>query len=170
MTNRKTWAREHAKAILSEQRIILPPVPIDKIAHSYGVNVQYAPFDDALSGMAFIKDGISIIGVNSLHHPNRQRFTIAHELGHHVMHKELLQSGVHVDKVVLKRDKVSAEGIDSKEIEANAFAAEILMPGEWIESLILGGLDVNDEAKIMMLAKQVKVSTAALQFKILSEF
>ena len=31
---------------------------------------------------AFIRDGVRIIGVNALHHPNRQRFSIAHELCH----------------------------------------------------------------------------------------
>lgn len=168
MDSGKLWAQNHAKAVLDPHDLTMPPVPIEKIAQDYGVTIQYAPFDDALSGMAFIKDGKSIIGVNSLHHPNRQRFTIAHELGHHVMHQRILRNGIHVDKTVLKRDKVSAEGIDLTEIEANAFAAEILMPSHWIDSLILGGLDVSDEVIMTFLAKKFKVSTAALNFRMLA--
>lgn len=168
MNSGKLWAKNHAKAVLNHHDLSMPPVPIEKIAEDYGVMIQYAPFDDALSGMAFIKDGKSIIGVNSLHHPNRQRFTVAHELGHHVMHQNLLRSGIHVDKTVLKRDKVSAEGIDLTEIEANAFASEILMPSHWIDSLIAGGLDVSDEVRMTFIAKKFKVSTAALNFRLLA--
>lgn len=168
MMSRKSWAKGHAIRILHEQQVKDAPVPIDKIARKCGVIIQYASLDDQLSGMAFIKNNVSYIGVNSLHHPNRQRFTIAHELGHHVLHKELLGSSVHVDKVILKRDQVSSSGVDLNEIEANAFAAEILMPTEWIDALLSDGLDVADEAKISDIARRFKVSIAALQFKILS--
>lgn len=168
MANSKIFAQGRARAIIENYGVSEPPVPIEKIAKSLGITIQYAPFDDALSGMAFVKDGISIIGVNALHHPNRQRFTIAHELGHHVLHAELLQSGVHVDKVVLNRDKMSAQGLDIKEVQANAFAAEILMPSAWIDDIINDGVDVSDETRIAALAKIFKVSTAALQFRIMA--
>jgi len=168
MLNSKLEAQGRARDIIKTYGVENPPVPIEKIAKSLGVTIQYAHFDDALSGMAFVRDGMSIIGVNSLHHPNRQRFTIAHELGHHVLHAEILQSEVHVDKVVLNRNKTSAQGVDLKEIEANAFAAEILMPSDWIDNLIYEGVDVGDELKIAMLAKKFRVSTAALQFRLMA--
>lgn len=166
MANGKIWAQDQARSIILRQGIKSAPVPIDKIARTCGVTLQYAPFDDELSGMAFIKNGVPFIGVNSLHHPNRQRFTIAHELGHHILHKDLLGNSVHVDKVILKRDRISSSGVDLNEIEANAFAAEILMPTAWIETLISDGLDVADEVKVSDIARKFKVSVAALQFKI----
>jgi len=71
---------------------------VEKIAKELGAQVRFAPFDDELSGMVHIKDGVPIIGVNSLHHPNRQRFTIAHELGHLEFDREMITSSIHVDK------------------------------------------------------------------------
>ena len=41
--------------------------------------------------------GVTIV-VNSLHHANRQRFTLAHELGHFELHMTEFGSAVHVDK------------------------------------------------------------------------
>ena len=82
--------------------------------------------------MIYVNEGTPIIGVNALHHPNRQRFTIAHECGHLILHKPQITKEVHVDKALaspmLMRDSVSAAGVDEMEIEANLFAAELLMP------------------------------------------
>src|SRR6185312_11744791 len=100
------------------------------IIKARGIVLQYAPLDEDLSGMAYVKDGVGIIGLNALHHPNRQRFSAAHELAHHELHADILSRAVHVDKgfQVLLRDDVSSLGIEPREIEANAFASELLMP------------------------------------------
>jgi Zn-dependent peptidase ImmA (M78 family) len=68
--------------LLTKAGIHSLPVPVDKIAKCLGAEVRFSPLDDELSGMIYINEGTPIIGVNSLHHPNRQRFTIAHEIGH----------------------------------------------------------------------------------------
>ena len=83
--------------------------------------------------MIYVKEGTPIIGVNALHHPNRQRFTVAHECGHLILHKAQITKEVHVDKdfPMLMRDSVSAAGVNEMEIEANVFAAELLMPGSF---------------------------------------
>lgn len=61
--------------------------------------------------------------INSLHHPHRQRFTIAHEIGHRVKHTRELSSF---------EDKTFFRNGDSNliEIQANKFAAELLMPSD----------------------------------------
>ena len=105
-----THARAQALQLIEQHGIKTAPVPIERIARALGVKVQYAPFDGELSGMAFIKDGVPIIGVNSLHHPNRQRFTLAHELAHIQLHRDQLENAVHVDKGSLRRDLLSAAG------------------------------------------------------------
>src|SRR3954470_4270018 len=73
------------------------------------------------------KQGRYIIGINSSHPETRKRFTIAHEMGHLVLHQ---LDQVHVDKqfLVKLRDDISSQAIDPHEIEANAFAAALLMP------------------------------------------
>src|SRR6202022_1163955 len=118
-----------AKELLAKLNIRTVPIPVDRIAKALGAQLRYSPLDEELSGMIFIKEGIPIIGVNSLHHPHRQRFTIAHEIGHLELHRRFITDQIHVDKkfTVLMRDPNSATGTDRLEIEANRFAAELLM-------------------------------------------
>ena len=158
-----------AQELLNSFGAVGSPVPVEKIAKSIGVQVRFSPLDDELSGMIYIKDGVPIVGVNSIHHPNRQRFTIAHELGHYQLHRDVLSSAVHVDKnfPVLMRDANSATGWDKREIEANQFAAALLMPKSSIEHA-LGGkpLDIDDDRPLEEIARKFRVSKQALEYRI----
>ncbi|GLK53427.1 ImmA/IrrE family metallo-endopeptidase [Maricaulis virginensis] len=160
-------ARQRAKELLSECGIERVPTPLARLARKLGIRVDYTPLDDALSGMAFIKDGQKLVWVNSLHHPNRQRFTLAHEIGHHVLHANELEAGVHVDKGMLRRDAVSTQGTELIEIQANNFASELLMPEERLRTLVGEGVNLEDEARMAALAAKFQVSTAALQYRLL---
>tara|TARA_B100000378_G_C18031236_1_gene407572 strand:+ start:1262 stop:1630 length:369 start_codon:yes stop_codon:yes gene_type:complete len=120
--------------------------------------------------MAFLKDGMRAIVVNSLHHPNRQRFTIAHELGHHQLHLPLLEKGVHVDKAIFRRDQSASKGVQPYEIEANHFAAELLMPKKLLMQHVRPDFDLQDDQKLGALAAMLGVSTAALSFRIQNVF
>jgi Zn-dependent peptidase ImmA (M78 family) len=164
-------ARASARLILQEFGVFAPPVPVERIIKSRKIVLQYAPLDEDLSGMAYIKDGVGIIGVNALHHPNRQRFSAAHELAHHILHATEISQAVHVDKGirVLFRDDVSALGTDPMEIDANAFASELLIPGYLLaDALEGGGVDLEDESAIEVLARRFRVSTAAMRFRLAS--
>lgn len=158
-----------AEEVLDKFAIKSPPAPVEKIAKSLGAQVRFAPFDDELSGMIYIKEGLPIIGVNALHHPNRQRFTIAHELGHLQLHREMITTAVHVDKdfPALMRDSTSAKGMEKIEIEANQFAAALLMPRLMISEVLAGNqFDIDDEGPLEQLAKKFKVSKQALAYRI----
>jgi Zn-dependent peptidase ImmA (M78 family) len=134
-----------------------------------GVRVEFNPFDDELSGMAFLRDGKPVIGVNANHHPNRQRFTIAHELGHILLHHRELEAAVLIDKNFIPRDSVSAEGIDPLERQANAFAAELLMPVKFVRKVLSeSARDLSDDDYLIGLAKRFRVSLAAFQFRLQS--
>lgn len=162
-------ARVFARSILQEFGVSTPPVPVERIIKSRKIVLQYAPLDEDLSGMAYIKDGVGIIGVNALHHPNRQRFSAAHELGHHVLHVSAISQAVHVDKGirVLFRDDVSALGTEPMEVEANAFASELLIPGDLLAAALEGEeVDLEDEAAIEALARRFRVSPAAMRFRL----
>jgi Zn-dependent peptidase ImmA (M78 family) len=162
-------ARERAREILEEFSITKAPVPVERVAKRLGATVRYSPFEDSLSGLITIKDGIPIIGINALHHPNRQRFSIAHEIGHLVLHGEFLIDHVHVDKSFsLNRDELSARGEDALEIDANAFASELLVPREWLRNAIPRDADFDDERTLAAIARQFKVSTTAMQHRLLS--
>jgi Zn-dependent peptidase ImmA (M78 family) len=158
-----------ARALLETLAIRAPPTPLEKVGEHFGAKIRRAPLDDELSGIIFIRDSIPIIGINAIHHPNRQRFTLAHEFGHLVLHKNLISNTVHVDKSFpfLLRDTKSAIGIDKIEIEANQFAAELLMPEMMVlrelESCVL---DIDDEDLLDQLGKKFLVSKQAMSYRI----
>lgn len=159
-------AREAAQKLLAEFSVRSAPVPVERIIKARNIVLQYAPLDDELSGMAYVKDGVAIIGVNALHHPNRQRFSAAHELAHHVLHVLEITAAIHVDRgfKVLHRDQLAAQGTDPLEIDANAFASELLMPRQFlVEAVGTSGLDLDDDGAVQGLAKKFKVSPAAMR-------
>ena len=158
-----------AREILDESQVKAPPVPVERIARKLSAQLRFSPLDNELSGMVFVKDGIAIIGINALHHPNRQRFTLAHECGHLLLHRDRITREVHVDKTfpMLMRDAASAASVDAMEIEANLFAAELLMP-EFLLTEDLGdaSFDIDDDAEVSALARRFRVSLSAMQFRL----
>ena len=106
-----------------------------------------------------------MIGVNWLHHPNRQRFTIAHEIGHFVLHR----GGTYIDKGTYARfrDLESGSGTKREEREANQFAAELLMPRHLVETLLQSQhLDPGDDGSLNRLAEEFEVSALAMSFRL----
>lgn len=168
-TKRSKDPRKQALALLEKLGIRNAPIQVDKIAKMLGAQVRFSPLDEEISGMIFIKNDVPIIGVNSLHHPNRQRFTIAHEIGHLTLHRDLITNEVHVDKQfpILMRDGKSATGTEKIEIEANQFAAELLIPTFLVDQvLIANAFDIDDERPLDELAKKFRVSKQTLEYRI----
>jgi len=156
---------QQAKKLLEQCSIHRPPVKIEVIARHLGAEIRYEPFDDDVSGVLYRDYHNTIIGVNSLHHPNRQRFTIAHEIGHLVLH----EMEIHVDKGyrVALRNSVSSRAVDPAEIDANRFAAELLMPERFLERDVRLFLhDVEDDTELKDLAYKYRVSTQALAYRL----
>ena len=170
-TQRRKSIRKRVEALLSEHSVTTAPVPVERIAKRLGARLRFQPLDDELSGMIYVKDGLPIIGVNSLHHPNRQRFTIAHECGHLLLHRDQISKEVHVDKgfpmSALMRDTVSSTGEEEIEVQANFFAAELLMPVPFlVEAIGEETIDIDDDGAVSSLAKTFKVSPSAMKFRI----
>ena len=82
------------------------------------------------------------IAVNSKDGPQRSRFTAAHELGHLVLHRDLLKEHRHLDRLFdeAARRNPSKPLVYSHELQANQFAARLLMPEQTIKSEIQDGL------------------------------
>ncbi len=142
---------------------------MEKIADALGLKLRRAPAEVDLSGFLYRdrKQKRATIGVNSTHHPNRQRFTVGHELGHYLLHD---RDGIHVDRrfEIKLRNAKSSEGTDDEEKEANLFAAELLMPQAFLLKDIteLGQVDLENEESLRQLAEQYRVSTQALSFRL----
>lgn len=154
--------------------ITAPPVPVEHIIIRQGIKVAKRRLDDDTSGFSYFdpKTQQNIIGLNSSHSGTRQRFTLAHELGHILLHKHEA-GGLHVDEQDIRfrfRDQLSSDGSDTREREANAFAAELLMPKAFLEreQTLHGGLSVTNESVIRAIARKYGVSIHALSFRLLN--
>jgi len=139
-------------------------VPVDRIAKKLGILLATLPGDDEISGAIVRKDGHVVIAVNPAHHINRQRFTIAHELGHYFFHVGLEQ---HVDQDfrIAWRNADSSKAVNWTEIEANQFAAQLLMPTAFLED-DLDELQVIDKRAVLLLAGKYVVSREAMTIRL----
>ena len=81
--------RAKVEALLAQYGVTKAPIDVIGLAEKLGSEVKFSPFEDhkQLSGMIFRDDERVIIGVNSLHPKTRQRFTVAHEIGHLLLHR-----------------------------------------------------------------------------------
>jgi Zn-dependent peptidase ImmA (M78 family) len=166
-------ARRAARELLARLDAEEPPVDVHRAAGICGLSVVYDRFDGETSGLLWQHDdGTKVVGVNSGHSPARQRFTIAHEIGHALLH---LGDGddveVFIDKPreVLFRDAVSSRATDPREIEANAFAAELLMPVALVRSTFDEQVQqATDEKLVQLLADRFGVSRTAMAYRLVN--
>lgn len=104
-------------------------VDVVKLANNLGIEVFSKPMLDKNSGSIQLKEGKPVITVNRLHPATRQRFTIAHEIGHYLKHQPVLEKTKQLDRAK------EAEVNEKIEAEADKIAAEILMPKYMIDEL-----------------------------------
>lgn len=170
MIKRATKIQRLVEQILDQHHISSPPVDVHLIAKSKGVQIIKGDLGD-VSGILFRERNRTLIGVNATHASTRQRFTVAHEIGHLILHGD---ESLHVDKVfaIKLRNQTSSEAVDRGEIEANAFAAELLMPTEMVRrriSELPGILDYEkDDIVIKQLANEFQVSQQAMTIRLIN--
>ena len=109
MAIRRRYIRRLVDELLARTGVTGAPVPVVGIAKALGVQVRRQRAEPDLSGFLLRDAGgpRAIIGVNSQHHQNRRRFTVAHELGHFLLHAG---ERLHVDRssrgyLVMHRDE-----------------------------------------------------------------
>jgi Zn-dependent peptidase ImmA (M78 family) len=160
-------AERKAQELLEQAGIDRLPVPIEEIARTLGAQITYEAFDGEVSGMLYREKSRTLIGVNSAHASTRQRFTLAHEIAHLEMHPG---KPVFIDRLVRVnwRDGTS----DKEEMEANAFAAELLMPRKFmtteIDRLIARSRQIAPEQLIAELATTFRVSQEAMRYRLVN--
>lgn len=158
-----------ALKFLREAGITQAPVDVEKLAIRVGAKVSYEPFEGDLSGVLVKDHGSVVIGVNSSHPNTRQRFTIAHECGHLLL-KHIGDIFVDQTVAVMKRDGRSSMAIDQQEIEANRFAAELLMPEKMIVEAVKRRqqkkTDISASQIISELADEFQVSPQAMEYRL----
>lgn len=135
------------------------PVDVIALAKDLEINVYKATGGDLSGKIArdIERGGNSgyAIYVNASQPSNRQRFTIAHEIAHFILHKELIGDGL-VD------DALYRSGLSTREeAMANKLAADILMPWH-----LLNAVMDNNIKSINQLAKLFHVSESAMSIRL----
>lgn len=142
-------ARKTARNLVKNSKITDFPILLQEIAkHVPDLHIDGKELDDTISGMQATYKGKAFIRYNTYHSNNRNRFTVAHEIGH----------------LLLGHTSPCLRGTDSNsllEIEANQFAAELLMPLELLKEAIKKYPTVN------ILARQCWVSKDAMSNRVM---
>ena len=130
-------------------------LPIDPlyIVAQEGIRLEHIR-DKRLSGSYRVNSSSKTIEYNPEEHPRRQRFTIAHELGHHFLN--------HGSEMIDPPENLAGISEDPKEIDANNFAACLLMPEYVVKRLIRTG----EVRNITELADKLNVSEIAMHYRL----
>jgi hypothetical protein len=154
-------ARDAARKVFLKHDVRLP-VDVFGIIKAEGLRLSLMELEPSVSGALVVQPRGATVVVNSTHHPNRQRFTAAHEFGHYVLHRSLRNEFVDGAMVQFRNSK-SSEGTNRQEVQANLFAGELLMPAHHVKKLVTEqGVDVMDERAMRLLALRFGVSVEAL--------
>ena len=154
--------------LLDKHHVEEPPVPVEAIVRqTEGVSVRYSDLK-GISGLVVRKGGAIVIGVNRTHSPVRRRFTLAHEFAHILLHegKELRFDE---DFRFNLRSEISSTGTDIEEIEANFFAASLLMPRRFLDTDHRTlTIEIEDAKAVQELARAYTVSAQAMSVRLLN--
>ena len=162
---RYAYIERLAEHLLEKAGVTQPPVPVEAMARASGCKIVAAKLQDVSGVLVRSADGATI-GFNSDHPQSRKRFTIAHELGHFLLHQGQEVRYDHDFRVSLRSEE-SSEGTNIEEIEANFFAASLLMP----DKILLADprtafIPLDDDASVEALAKSYKVSRQAMSLRL----
>lgn len=134
------------------------PVDIRGMAKALGLKVVEDSLASNISGKLH-KDwwGDYVVTVNSSHSETRKRFTIAHEIAHYVLHRDLIEDGI-VDNALYRDDRIG----DWLERQANRYAATLLMP----MTMVRDAWDRGQQTAAA-LSRSFKVSEAVAQIRMI---
>lgn len=158
---RSKLAREKAHNILSMFKIAEPPVDVIKIANLLGFKVVPFDFPETMSAIIKIEESKKVIAYNQNKPEVRQRFSIAHELGHYLSGHE---SFSHENLTFI--DDKSKRYLDPhhrEEEEADEFAAELLMPETMLKVDV-----IENKLDSIALAKKYHVSEQAMWLQLIN--
>jgi len=175
MVVRRKRIQQIVLELLESNVVNQPPVPVERIAKSQRLTIlkqrlrQRNGMND-ISGFLFSRGDNAVIGINTSHHSVRQRFTIAHELGHFLLHHAQAVDEIHIDRAfeLRFRDDLSSQGTDIDEREANLFAAELLMPRHFIAKDLanIREIDLINDDFAKALADRYGTSSQAMLFRL----
>ncbi len=152
---RARWSQVKERAELLTAAYSTPPIPVVEIAEGSGVQVVLADFGNYRNKVAgFCDFNDAKLFVNQEDIRVRQMFTIAHELGHWVLHRDIFKQQPEAYPVLPRFQ--NAEPGDVLEQEANSFAAHLLVPRRLLQPIL--------NAPVSVLASIFQVSKTMMEF------
>jgi len=158
-----------AQALLNETKVNDFPISVEEVARKKNLVIRSFDFGEDVSGALIIEGDKGVIGYNPKDPKVRQRFTIAHEIGHYILHRPI--SNIFFDQTsnfsiqFRANSRISKDGL--KEREANVFAAALLMPKNLVvEATRNRKVDLSDEKSLRELARLFDVSSTAMAIRI----
>lgn len=150
------------------------PVNLRKLAGALGLRVNAdAKLPEGISGhLKRLENNNYEIAANTTEHEYRQRFTLAHEIGHFVLHLRDVEKFGGVDDDVKYRsteigDFYNTEIDELHERQANSFAANILMPEKLVRAEIASIQEKeNRNPTLQELYRAFEVSPSAMRWRI----
>jgi IrrE N-terminal-like domain len=155
--------------LTAEQKEILTkftseaPVKLAALADALGLEVFKSPLKPDISGLIEPSDTSRSgfrIRINRHEIPERQRFTLAHEIAHYILHRDKIGGGV-VDNVMYRSNLSSR-----LEVEANKLAADIIMPTSLINYHLTKFPENYSEETVIGLANIFRVSQPAMRIRL----
>jgi len=148
-------AREAREALGFTRDGPLPDV-LGAVEEKGGAHAVVLELPDDVAGAYIAKPDCPLLFVNGRQVVARQRFTLAHEFGHHRMGHAT---------VIDEQAVISGHTHDPNEVSANAFAAEFLMPRDavtaWGAEHVSGSVTLDH---VMLLAYEYGVSSQAARY------
>lgn len=165
----KRGAVNHAKKVVYDYGLAEKlPIDVAWLAKELGIAVVEESLPDESSGFLLRRGGLAICAINKRQSLTRRRFTIAHEIGHFLLHPPVPEyDGLQVNR----RDAEASAGNSRLEIQANAFAAELLMPEDLIRERFRRPVDLFealDRDRVTEAARQFGVSEQAMTYRLTS--
>ncbi len=154
----RSLAREAIARVNEAGRAIDAGNLITLVEEVFGVDVAVVELGAGFDGLAASTEDVKLIVLATSHVPSRQRFTLAHELGHLLAGDD---QDVHLDRNVF--DKAQAK--DPSEMRANAFASAFLMPENTLRDAV--GQTGLTEHEFAVLACDLVVTPSALAYSLL---
>lgn len=165
MASREMLRIERGQRAIIERHLSEVPVRLGDLAKDLGVGaVKVSSMKTGVSGQIAREDGSYVIRVNRNEARERQRFTIAHELAHYLLHRDIIDaSSDGIMDNVLYRSGAS----ERIEYEANRLAADLVMPAAAVRGILAAEYrGIVTEATIENLAARFGVSKAAMELRL----
>ncbi len=149
--------RQKIDAYLSEY-----PVKLGAIAKSLGIKVLLSTLARGTSGQIGQENGDFVIRVNRHEAKHRQRFTLAHEIAHYLLHRDkIVADGGWSENVLLRSGQPA-----NVEYEANRLASDLVIPSAQLADATTEYSGPMTPEVIEDLARRFGVSTAAMEIKL----